>query len=236
MEYQEEYQEELDYTPVSMLSEESRIHFIRKTYGHLFAAILAFVLIEIAFFQLGWALPMAKAMLGTSWLLVLGAFMLVSWLTSHFAHIAESKTTQYAALAIFTVAEAIIFTPLLLLANAMAPGVIASAAAITLVGFTGLTAIAVISGKNFSFLRTLLLWGGVAALLLIAGGVIFGFRLGLYFSVGMVAFAGIAILYDTSNILHNYPEDRYVGAALELFASVALMFWYVIQIFLLSRD
>ncbi len=40
---------------------------------------------------------------------------------------------------------------------------------------------------------------------------------------------------DTSRIIHNFPEDRHVAAALELFASVALMFWYVIQIFL-SRD
>ena len=43
------------------------------------------------------------------------------------------------------------------------------------------------------------------------------------------------ILYDTSNVLHHYPEDRYVAGALQLFASVALMFWYVLRIFM-SRD
>ena len=69
----------------------------------------------------------------------------------------------------------------------------------------------------------------------IAGGAIFGFNLGTWFSVGMVGLAGAAILYDTSNVLHHYPEDRYVAAALELFASMALMFWYVLQLFL-SRD
>ena len=52
----------------------------------------------------------------------------------------------------------------------------------------------------------------------------------------MVALAGGAILYDTSNVLHHYPEDRYVGAALQLFASVALMFWYVLRLFMSSRD
>ena len=36
----------------------------------------------------------------------------------------------------------------------------------------------------------------------------------------------------TSNILLHYPEDRYVAAALELFASVALMFWYVLRLFM----
>ena len=75
----------------------------------------------------------------------------------------------------------------------------------------------------------------VLALLAIVGGVIFGFQLGTWFSVGMVGLAGAAILYDTSKILRSYPSDRHVSAALELFASVALMFWYVLQLFM-SRD
>ena len=64
---------------------------------------------------------------------------------------------------------------------------------------------------------------------------LFGWNLGTWLSVGMIVFAGAAILYDTSKILHHYEEDRYVAAALELFASVALMFWYVLQLFM-SRD
>jgi hypothetical protein len=103
-------------------------------------------------------------------------------------------------------------------------------------GFAGLTAIAFMTRKDFSFLGGLLRWGGILALVLIAAGVIFGFNLGTFFSVAMVGFAGAAILYDTSNVLHHYPEDRYVGAALQLFASVALMFWYVLRIFISSRD
>ena len=83
---------------------------------------------------------------------------------------------------------------------------------------------------------TPLMWGGIAAMVLIASGILFGFQLGVFFSVAMVAFAGAAVLYDTSNVIHHFPEDRYVGAALELFASVALMFWYVIRIFLATRD
>ncbi|MEM7034525.1 MAG: permease, partial [Chloroflexota bacterium] len=37
----------------------------------------------------------------------------------------------------------------------------------------------------------------------------------------------------TSNVLHHYRPDQHVAAALSLFASVALLLWYVIQ-FLLS--
>ena len=132
-------------------------------------------------------------------------------------------------------AEAIIFVPLLFIANFYAPGAITSAATVTLIGFAGLTAIAFLSRKDFSFLGGLLKWGMILALVAIVGGVLFGFNLGTWFSVAMVGLAGGAILYDTSNILHHYSEDRYVAAALELFASVALMFWYVLRLFL-SRD
>ena len=49
------------------------------------------------------------------------------------------------------------------------------------------------------------------------------------------ALAGARILYDTSNVLHHYRTDQHVAAALELFSSVALLFWYVMRIFLASR-
>ena len=79
-------------------------------------------------------------------------------------------------------------------------------------------------------------WAMILALVAIVSAVIFGFSLGTWFSVAMVGVAGAAILYDTSNVLNHYPEDRYVAGALQLFASVALMFWYVLQLFMASRD
>jgi uncharacterized protein len=221
--------------PVIELGEQSRGTFIARTYTHLFGAILAFILIEVVLFKTGLAGVMARAMMGVSWLLVIGGFMVVSWLASRVAHQAVSKPAQYAALAGFVVAEAIIFVPLLFIANSYAPGAITCAAGITFVAFTALSFIVFFTRKDFSFLRGILCWGGIIALVLIAGGIIFGFNLGTYFSVAMVALAGGAILYDTSNVLHHYPEDRYVGAALELFASVALMMWYVLRIFLSRR-
>jgi hypothetical protein len=46
------------------------------------------------------------------------------------------------------------------------------------------------------------------------------------------------ILYDTSNVLHHYRTDQHVAASLALFASVALLFWYVLRIVMAftSRD
>jgi len=210
---------------------DSRAKFITRTYNHLFGSIIAFTLLEVIFFQTGVARIIAQALLSVNWLFVLGGFVVVSWMASRTAHTSRSLQSQYMALGIFILAEAIIFVPLLFIANYYAPGAISSAALVTLVGFSGLTFIAFWTRKDFSFLGGLLKWGGVVALLLIGGGVFWGFNLGTYFSVGMVALAGAAILYDTSKILHSFPEDRYVGAALELFASVALMFWYVLRIF-----
>lgn len=229
-----DYQATYQRAAVSELDVNTRASFITKTYAHLTAAIFAFTLIEVLLFKSGLAYPMAKAMLGTSWLLVLGGFVVVSWLANHMAMSAESKDAQYLALIGFVVAEAVIFVPLLVIADIKAPGVIASAAMITFCGFTVLTAIVFLTRKDFSFLRTLLFWGGILALAAIVGAVIFKFNLGVWFSLAMIALAGGAILYDTSNVLHHYPEDRYVGASLQLFASVALLLWYVLRL-LMSR-
>lgn len=109
------------------LDENSRGRFIARTYLHLVGANLAFTFPEIPLFKSGLAGRMAEVMLGTPWLVILGAFMVVSWLTRGIAH------------------------------------------------------------------------------------------------------------STTSPALHRYPEDRHVAAALELFASVALMFWYVLRLFLSRR-
>jgi len=215
---------------VGAMESQARGTFVSRTYGHLFGAVMLFMLLEMALFKSGLAPKLARGMLGVSWLLVLGGFVVVSWLASRAAHVAQSKVAQYAALIAFVVAEAIIFIPLLYIADYRAPGTISSAAAITFLGFSGLTAIVFLTGKDFSFLRGILWWAGIVALCLIVGGAIFGFQLGTFFSVAMIAVAGGSILYDTSNVLHHYPEDRYVAAALQLFASVALMLWYVLRL------
>jgi hypothetical protein len=221
--------------PVAALDTERRATFLTRTYTHLLFAILGFIGIEVFLFTSGLAAPIAQALLSVNWLFVLGGFMIVSWLATHMAMGNASISGQYLGLAGFVAAESILFVPLLFIANYAAPGAIESAATVTLMGFVGLTAVAFSTRKDFSFLGAALRWLGVLALVLVAASVLFGFELGTFFSVGMVAFAGAAVLYDTSNVLHHYPEDRYVGAALALFASIALMFWYVLRLFLGSR-
>jgi FtsH-binding integral membrane protein len=220
--------------PVSSLAVEARSEFIWKCYAHVIGAILAFAGVEAYLISSGIAANLAPVMVN-NWMLTLGAFMLVGWGASHVAHRLESTAAQYAAFALLVVAEAIIFCPLILVAQMTQPGVIESAAGVTLMGSAGLVATAMITRKDFSFLRGILVWAGILALVGIVASLIFGFQLGTWFSVAMIGFAGAAVLYDTSNIMHHYPQDRYVAAAMALFASIALMFWYVLRLFM-SRD
>jgi hypothetical protein len=188
----------------------------------------------VYFFSSGIAQRIAAPMLN-NWLLVLGAFILAGWGATHVAHRVESRNAQYAAFAAFIVMEALIFAPLLYIASVSQPGVIESAAGVTVLGCVGLIATAMITRKDFSFLRGMLIWMFVLALVAITGSLLFGFHLGTWFSVAMIGFAGAAVLYDTSNIMLHYPQDRYVAASMQLFASIAMMFWYILRLFM-SRD
>jgi uncharacterized protein len=212
-----------------------RAAFIRKTYAHLGGALLAFALLEIAVFQT--SIPDAVvALLGTSqfsWLLVLGAFMGVSWLAQKWAESDTSVELQYAGLATYVLAECIIFIPMLWMAAEFAgPATIQSAALLTLMLFTGLTVAVFATQHDFSWMGSILCVGGFVALGLIICSVLFGFQLGVMFSAVMILFAAGCILYDTSKVLLHYRTDQHVAASLSLFASVALLFWYVLRLFM----
>ena len=217
--------------PVATLSVEDRSAFIWKCYAHVVVAILAFAAIEGYLFSSGIAERTAQAMMG-NWLLVMGAFIVAGWGATHVAHRVSSIPMQYAALAGFIVLEALIFMPMIYMAYLKDPGIIDSAAGVTILGSVGLIATAMITRKDFSFLRGMLVWGGMLALVAIVSSIIFGFQMGTWFSVAMIGFAGAAVLYDTSNIMLHYPEDKYVAASMQLFASIAMMFWYILRLFM----
>jgi FtsH-binding integral membrane protein len=234
---------ELDYRLAADARASERTAFIRRTYAHLAGAILAFVAIEAFLFNVAPSAvvnTIVDAMLGTrfSWLLVLGAFMLVSWVATSWAQSGSSRALQYLGLALYVVAQAVLFVPLLFAAQHYTvpeEHVVAKAGVMTLAVFGGLTLAVFVSGKDFSYLRTYLVVGSVLALGFIVAGILFNFggMLVLIFCFAMVALASGWIIYQTSNVIHRYRTDQYVAAALALFAAVALLFWYILQIFLL---
>ena len=217
---------------------DERSAFIAKTYLHLAGAIALFVILEAALLAMPGAEGLVKMMIGThyGWLVVLGLFMLVSYVAESWARSAVSPATQYMGLGLYVVAEAVIFLPILYIARTVDPGIIPSAAIATLALFGGLTAVVFVTRKDFSFLRTVLLFGGLAALGLIVVAVVFQFALGPIFTYAMIALACGYILYHTSNVLHQYRIGQHVAASLALFASVALLFWYILQLFLSRRN
>lgn len=229
---------------VAASNESVRAAFIRKTYAHLAGAILAFVAIEFALFQIPGIEQKVFGLLGQSrfsWLIVLGGFMFVSYLANKWAMSSTSLSTQYLGLSVYVVAEALIFLPLLLIAKAYTGDstIIGKAGLITLAMFGGLTFIAFTTRKDFSFLGGMLKIGFFVAMGLIVASFFFGgLNLGIWFSAAMVLLASGSILYSTSNIIHHYRTDQYVAASLGLFASVALLFWYVLRILmaLTGRD
>ena len=156
-------------------------------------------------------------------------------LADRWARSGASRELQYAGLALYIVAEAVIFLPLIYIALRYAPGVLPKAALITGALVDGLTLVVFTTRTDFAFLAPALAIGGFVALGIIVCSIIFGFNLGTIFAGAMALFAAVAILYNTSNIIHHYRTDQYVSASLSLFASVALLFWYILQIFM-SRD
>lgn len=225
----------VSYVPVATQDEITRSDFVVKVYQHLILAIAAFVAIEALFLNTGLAEAAYDLVAGSSgaWLLVLGGFMLVSWLATTAAHDVLNPSRQYAGLFGLAVAEALIFAPFLHYVFRIEAGggsTVWAAAAITAAGFTGLSVVAFTTRKDLSFLRPMLLWGGVCALVLIGAALLFGLDLGVWFSLAMIALAGGSILYQTQTVMRTYPAEAYVGAAVQLFASVMLLFWYVLRL------
>ena len=222
-------------------SESERAGFIRRTYGHLAGAILAFIILEYALLQLPNVDTFVRGMVSSpiSWLVVIGLYMGVSFLAEMWARSDTSPGLQYLGLGLYVVAIGVVFLPLLWLAAVALDDVkvIWNAGLLTLCMFGGLTLAAFTTRKDFSFLGPILWIGGFLAFgAVIAFTFIPGSAFGLGIAFAMVALTSISILYQTSNVIHHYRTDQHVAAALALFAAVATMFYYILWILMSSRE
>jgi FtsH-binding integral membrane protein len=228
-----------NFVEVTVTSEEERVAFYKKTYAHVALGVLVFIFIEYLFLHNNTIVQFALSLTeGKMWLAMLIGFMLVTSYAEKMAVTSHDRNKQYLGYFLYIVAEAFIFVPLLYIAAYLVEGggtIIQQAAVLTAGLFTGLSAVVLLTKKDFSFLRTGLIVVSFIAMGLIVAGLLFGFNLGLWFSGAMILLAAGSILYQTSNLIHKYHTDQYVGAALGLFASLMLLFWYILRIFL-SRD
>lgn len=229
-----------NYVAVAHESEAVKAQFYKKTYANLAIGVLAFIVFETVLLNTPFVVEGMFQLMGMgrfSWLIVLGAFMGVTWYAQKLANETVNKPKQYAGFALYVLAEAFIFVPILYVAMQMTDdgSLIVQAGILTLALFGGLTGVVFGSNANFSFLRSILTIGFFLALGTMIAGMIFGFNLGLWFSLAMVALASGSILYSTWQIKNEYAADQYVPAALSLFASLMLLFWYILRI-LMSRN
>ena len=224
---------------LSQVSDVDRVAFYKKTYAHVAGGVLVFVLFEYLLLQSDTIVEFALSMTeGFKWLIMLGGFMFITNYAEKMALKTPDKNKQYLAYGLYILAEAFIFVPLIYIAAfymESGPEILNQAAIVTLALFTGLSAVVFVTKKDFSFLKTGLTIGFFIAIGLIIAGTLFGFNLGLWFSVGMCLLAGGSILYQTSNLVNKYTSEDYIPASLGLFASLMLLFWYILSIFM-SRD
>jgi FtsH-binding integral membrane protein len=220
-------------------SADARAAFIGKTYAYLVAGVLAIVAIEFILFSAlgGRAVGIANAMSGGAWIAVVLLFMGAHWVANSMALNSTSRGIQIAGLALYTVVSAAVLFPLLTMALLIdeTGRLIASAGLATGGLFTLMSLAVFITRKDFSFLGSLLWFGGMAAFGFVLFSVITGFSGGAIFIYLMIALACGYILYDTSNVLHHYRVDQHVAASLALLSSLFILFWYVLQLFM-RRD
>ena len=223
---------------VATLGVSDRVAFLRRTYGHLGAALIAWIGLTVGLFGTEFATKFSVWALSGSmnWLIVLGAFMVIGFITDRLARSEASRGVQYVGLVLGVVAEAIIIQPLLLIAFLQLnptgdfEKIVGAAGVITGVIFLGLTLTVFITKKDFSFLRGILMIATFAALGIILASMLFGFQLGAVFAGAMILLMAGYMLYQTSLVMQHYPPTHHVSAALMLFSTIATMFWYVLQL------
>lgn len=232
MSYAPEYEQHDLFAADAAVDE--RIGFIRRVYGHVFASVLAlaglmFVIVNTP--------ALSDPLIGMArngqffWIFV--GYMAASFVAQRMATSGASAGVQYMGLGLFTLAEAVIFTPLIYTVYFFGGGgdVILQAGALTLFIFGGLSAVVILTKQDFSFMRNFLWLMSIAAFGLIILSFFTSITLGTWFVVGMILLMSGFILYDTSNVLHHYRTDQHVAASLALFASLATLFWYVLILF-----
>ncbi|MFO0811868.1 MAG: Bax inhibitor-1 family protein [Gemmatales bacterium] len=221
-------------------AQSERVAFIRRTYLHVAGAIVAFAVLLAALLSFVPQETMVNIFFRSraSWIIVMVAFMGITWLAQTMATSQASVGTQYLGLGLYVVAEAIFFWPLIWLVTTMPnmTGVLPQAIILTLALAGGLTMSVFMTKADFSWMRSALTVGMLVALALVVTSWIFGFSLGVFFIVAMIALMCGFILYETSNVLHHYPVNMHVAAALTIFSSLATLFWYVIRLLMSMRD
>ena len=223
---------DVDLRPAIDLDETTRGDFV-VVYQHLLGAIAAFAGIEAIFLNTdaeGIYDFVARGG-GLTWLLVLGGFMVGQRIVTNADGSAQPAAPVSGPARVGDPLCGAVRSDVHYFFRVADDGTsVAAAGLITAMAFSGLTLVAFVTRKDLSFLRPIVMYGFVAALVLIVAAALFGLSLGVWFVLGMIVLSGVAILYQTQTIIREFPVAAHVGAALALFSSVMTLFWYVLQL------
>jgi uncharacterized protein len=237
---------------VATMGVSDRVTFLRKTYAHLGIALIAFAVLTAGMFRMmpetsfrfsAWALGG-----GLRWLLVIVLFMVVGKVAERLAMSESSRGLQYLGLGVGVACWSALLQPILWILvfrfgnpdsltigeggtlTGQAAAILMQSIVVTLSIFVGLTLTVFLTKKDFSFMRGALAIGSFAALGVIVASMAFGFSLGAVFCGAMILLMAGYILFQTSLVMSHFPPSGYVAAALMLFSTVAMLFWYVLQL------
>ncbi len=220
----------------------ARSRFLTRTYLNLTGAVAAFAAIEAILFSLFGPQIVALTLANTTVtsIFILALCMCAPAVANAILKASRTKLGQYAALAFYVGVYVALFLPILGIALYFVdggPALIGQAAGLAVSLFVALSAAVFVTRKDFSFLRTFLVFASFGALAFIVAALIFGFNLGIVFTVAMIGLACGYILYDTSNVMLRCDESMDVVASIMLFASLMTLFYYVLHLLLsLNRD
>ncbi len=201
---------------------DERISFLGKTYGMLALCIASGSI--GAYLSMGMAFPYEHP-----WM------MLFAMIGGIFAVQAmrHMPVINFAALLAFGALTGVAISPLVGFVAAKSGMLVAQAYMTTAVAFAGLTIYTFISRKDFSFLKGFV-WTGLIALIVLSLSNYFFFESGMVqlaiSGMGVLLFSAF-ILYDTSAILRDYPDNEFIAAALTLYLDVFLLFEHLLYLF-----
>ncbi|WP_163648612.1 Bax inhibitor-1/YccA family protein [Modicisalibacter sp. 'Wilcox'] len=112
-----------------------------------------------------------------------------------------------------------------------------TALAMTGATFIGLSAVALVTRKDFSFLGNFLMAGAIVLVIAMVVAMLFNIgALALAVSAGFVLFSSAVILYQTSEIVHRAGETNYILATVTLYVSIYNLFLSLLSLLGVMSD
>jgi modulator of FtsH protease len=220
---------------VAESSAEVRLGFIRQTYVLFMAGILTAIVAGFLCLTVPSLTQAAVGILRSPILafgIIIGASIGCQVLANREGGVA------YAGLFGFTSLIGFMFAPILAMYEGSAPGIVGQAAFLSTLVFGSLTAYAFVSRKDFSFL------GGALFVVMLAviGGALANMLwfkssgFGYWLAWGSLLMSSGFVLYQTSNIIHEFTPRQAAGAALGLFVSFFNIFMSLLRILSGNRN